>query len=49
VACLTDAKFAGANTFQDGVRIDAVGEFLDPRDAIVATLGNDVRGAELLG
>jgi hypothetical protein len=32
-------RLAGTNTFQDGVGAHAVGEFIDPRDAILATLG----------
>ena len=36
-------------TLQHGVRPDAVGEVEDPLLAVLAALGNDVRGAELLG
>ena len=42
-------RFLGADGFDDRVGAEAVGEVLDPRDAVVAALGDDVGGAEVEG
>ena len=40
-------RLTGADTFEDGVGTEPVGELLDAGDASVASLGHDLGGAEL--
>ena len=42
-------RLLGADGLDDRVRAEPVGEVLDPGDAVVAALGDDVGGAELAG